>query len=119
MPRLADQIWRANTKRADARTFYCRITRQQFRELPLRWIATHSLDGPALSFAPDDQAPAAVAAARIEELAGWLRKTREVQKRIGLARAIREQHLILVELARGYTWPGNPPGFIEFAPDGS
>lgn len=28
---------------------------------------------------------------------------------------VRRRHVALVNLAIGYTWPGNPPGWIEFA----
>jgi hypothetical protein len=100
----------------DPRTFCVRVSRRHFRELPLRFILIPTLDAPRLVFSDRDAPQAEVLKARIEEYrSAFFRASREGQRRLAIA--VRKPHLTRVALAVGYSWPGNPPGYIEFAPD--
>lgn len=99
----------------DLRTYLVPVTRQQFRELPLRNVLIPALDAPALRFEDRHAGRAACLASQIEHQGGLYRRTADPFKRRSLANYIRRLHLRRVSLAVGYTWPGNPPGWIEFA----
>jgi hypothetical protein len=122
----------------DPRTFYVSISRAQWRDLPYGTVidTAHDggpavwLDGPALVFPERRQL-------RVVELQGILARAvtryeqalaraisskslRDEVTRKALAdqqRYVRRCHVALVNLAIGYTWPGNPPGYIEFSDD--
>jgi hypothetical protein len=103
--------------RIDPRTLLTQITRAQFAALPLRFIVTPVLNGPTLVFSEKDQGRAEVFSSDIDLTRELLPRSRnrEVIKR--LSRAARVAHEKRVAMAVGYTWPGNPPGHIEFADD--
>lgn len=103
----------------NGRTYLLRISRRDFEELPLRFVLIPALDGPRLVFNRCEQGRAAVLEARIAEFAEVFPRTRDGKKRARLARAVRDLHRNLVEIAVGYSWPGNPPGYIKFHPEGS
>lgn len=102
---------------ADLRTFFVRLSRQQFRELPLRFVLVPTLDGPRLIFPPEHQAQANVLQADLDVYRERYARTRKRKKRMQIVGAVRLAHLWRVRLACGYSWPTNPPGWIEFAPD--
>lgn len=99
----------------DLRTYFFHVTRQQFREVPLRNVLIPTLDGPVLVFEERHQPRAAVLAAQIQDQGALYRRAFDPFKRRSFANYIRRLHLRRVSLAVGYTWPGNPPGYIEFA----
>ena len=102
----------------DLRTFTVPITRAQFRALSLEFILTPVLDGPVLVFSTEDQPRASVCNAELDQWReAWphAKRNRESARRI--ERAVRTAHAWRVRHALGYTYPGNPPGYIEFAPD--
>lgn len=107
----------AATWSEDPRTFLVTVSRKQFRELPLRCVLIPTLGSPVLVFEPRRQARAACLASQIEHQAGLYRRAFEPRKRAALASYMRRLHLQRVGLAIGYTWPGNPPGYIEFGGD--
>lgn len=99
----------------DLRTYLQPVTRRAFRELPLRAILIPTLDAPALRFEERHAGRAACLAAQIEHQGALYRRTADPFKRRSLASYIRRLHIRRVSIAVGYTWPGNPPGWIEFA----
>lgn len=101
--------------RIDPRTHLVRITRQELGAIPMRFILWPVLDGPVLVFAPADMPEAELAQEWITGFRESVSRTVRAEKRKRLFRAARDWHLTRVQLARGYTWPGNPPGWIEFA----
>jgi hypothetical protein len=102
----------------DPRTFTVPISRAQFRALQFRFILIPVLDGPVLVFSPEDQPQASVYNAELDLWReAWPRAKRNAQTARRIARAVRKAHGWRVSHALGYTYPGNPPGHIEFAPD--
>ena len=100
----------------DPRTCTVPISRAQWLALPFRFILIPVLDGPVLVFSTEDQPRASVYNAELDQWReAWPRARREARPRI--ARAVRKAHSWRVHHALGYTYPGNPPGFIEFAAD--
>ena len=99
----------------DPRTLLCHVTRQQFREVPLRFVLIPSLDAPVLVFEEHTHPRAAVLEAQIHDQGIRYRKAWDPFKRRSVGSYIRRLHIRRVSLAVGYTWPGNPPGYIEFA----
>lgn len=107
----------------DPRTFLISLSRQQWRALPLAFVVYPTLDGPILVF-PDRRIDAAErlqldVLQLFEQWKSAYSSDRERMQRMrtSLTWRIRRKHLARVSLACGYTWPGNPPGYIEFAPD--
>lgn len=101
----------------DLRTFFVPISRKRLRELPMRFVVIFALDAPLLVFECRDLG-------RVQQLQEWIkrdfqlrRRAYDVERKKYFARKIRDNWLCLVALAIGYTWPGNPPGWIEFAAD--
>lgn len=111
--------WERSTRtpriRIDPRTITTRITRAQFASIPLRFVLTPVLDGPVLAFHIEDRGHAEVLSAELDVWRELLPRSRsqEVIKRTSWA--ARHAHKQLVALAVGYTWPGNPPGYIQFS----
>jgi hypothetical protein len=99
------------------RTFAVSLSRESWRRLPLEHLVsiTPTLNGPWLVFDDEKVGIAACAQERLRWLMQRYQRTYDVKKRIALARRIRKGRSFLVALAVGYTWPGNPPGWIEFA----
>jgi hypothetical protein len=95
------------------RTFLISLTRDAWRRLPLANVVRPTLDGPVLVFTNTQRAQELQG--RIDELHVRYRRAFDVKTRKVLALRIRKAHLARVSLACGYTWPGNPPGHIEFA----
>lgn len=115
---MTDELLETRRPLENPRTFLVRVSRRQFRELSLRFVLVPTLDGPRLVFPPGaDQALATVLDAELDTWREARTKTRNPEKLKRIARAARDAHLRRVELAIGYTWPGNPPGHIAFAPD--
>jgi len=103
--------------RENPRTFLLSLSRDAWRRLPLANVVTPTLDGPALVFSGRRAARAEELQGRLEQLHAQYRRAFDSKARKVLALRIRKVHLARVSLACGYTWPGNPPGHIEFAPD--
>lgn len=118
------------------RTFLVAISRAQWRDMAYGAIADVApdggpavwLDGPVLVFPSRRQLRAielqnilarAVAryhAALHRSIAKNELATVEARQLLqDLQKYVRRCHVALVNLAIGYTWPGNPPGHIEFA----
>lgn len=99
----------------DPRTLTTKITRDQFAAVPLRFVLTPVLNGPQLVFRAQDQGHAEVLSAELDVWREQLPRSRnrDVIKRVSWA--ARQAHKKRVALAVGYTWPENPPGYIEFA----
>jgi hypothetical protein len=94
-------------------------TRQHFRELPLDWILTPSLDGPILVFpASDAQCEASTLEAEITELRQKFRKAFTPEHIKAISREARRLQMRRVKLACGYRWNGmRLERYVEFAPD--
>jgi hypothetical protein len=130
----------AATWSEDPRTFVLPLTRQAFRDLPLEHmicLPCPSLDRPVLVFDERHRADANYWRAELEDperksLRTQYQKAKanvqraqgdaaQLQKAMGplkrIIREVRKFHARRVRLAIGYTWPGNPPGWIEFADD--
>ena|ERR1700731_5214300 len=102
----------------DPRTFTVPISRAQFRALQFRFILIPVLDGPVLVFSNEHQPRASVYSAELDQWReAWPRAKRNRDARRRISRAVRKAHDWCVSHAVGYTYPGNPPGHIEFAPD--
>ena len=104
----------------DPRTFTFAISREDWRRLSLERALIHTLDGPRLVFRGENQQWAELHKDDLNRLAEQLRKAgRRIpkQRRQGMLARARRLHVQRVDLAVGYTWPKNPPGWIEFAPD--
>ena len=102
----------------DLRTLTVSISRAQWRALPLRFILTPVLDGPVLVFSTEDQPRASVYNAELDQWReAWPRASRNRDAARRIARAARKANAWRVTHALGYTYPGNRPGYIEFAPD--
>lgn len=101
------------------RTFLIALSRRQWCELPHELITreTFVLDGPLLVFAENDLPRVAELEGNIEFAHALYRRAYDGAIRAHQANVVRKKHIELVNLALGYTWPGNPPGHIEFAPD--
>lgn len=100
------------------KTFYVALSRAQWRELPFAAFADAGWIGqPSLVFDELDELTAMRLQLDIERLAAKRRRAWKPEMRRYLAMLMRRKHLARVALAVGYTWPGNPPGHIEFAPD--
>ena len=98
------------------KTFLVAISRAQWRGLPLEFITgPGTLGQPHLVF--DDELVAVALQLDIDRLHAKRTRSWKGDERRYLAMLIRRKHLARVALAVGYTWPGNPPGHIEFAPD--
>jgi hypothetical protein len=102
----------------DPRTCHVPITRAQWLAIPFRFILIPVLDGPVLVFSTEDQPRASVYNAELDQWReAWPRAKRNPQAARRIARAVRKAHMWRVNHALGYTYPGNPPGYIEFAAD--
>lgn len=100
------------------RTFCISISRQAMRELPFSFVLLPVLScAPVLVFDDRRQGLAVVEQRRIDELVKPLMRARDGKLIREMKATVRRAHLTRVALAIGYTWPGNPPGYIEFAPD--
>lgn len=120
----------------DPRTFYVRISRQQWCDIPFGELVDVGadggpavwLDGPSLVFPERRQLVAIERELRLQRAVERYRHARsravassafgdvETRKTLaGLQSYIRRCHVSIVNLAVGYTWPRNPPGYIEFA----
>jgi hypothetical protein len=94
------------------------ISRAEFRALPFRFILIPVLDGPVLVFPEEHQPHASVYNAELDQWReAWPRARRKAESARRIVRAVRKAHIWRVNHAVGYTYPGNPPGHIEFAPD--
>jgi hypothetical protein len=99
------------------RTFLIHLSRHAWRRLPLANVVRPTLDGPILVFSGARAARAEELQGRLDDLHVRYKRAFDPQARKVLLLRIRKVHLARVALACGYTWPGNPPGHIEFAPD--
>lgn len=99
------------------RTFVVALSRRQWRDLPFDDIVRFTLDGPVLVFNERAAAAAVDKQLEIDELhAQWKQLIKFEPLRLPpIAARIHKLHGQRVALACGYTWPGNPPGHIEFA----
>lgn len=102
------------------RTFTIAITRQQWRDLPFELITgeTCVLDGPILKFAERDLLLLEDRESALDLHLKMYRRALRTGVSTAIAHGadqIRRAHIAIVNLAIGYTWPGNPPGHIEFA----
>jgi hypothetical protein len=100
------------------RTFLTPIARSDWRRMPLEFVVLPTLDAPVLVFADKHSARAEYLQADIQKMDQRRRRKRATQDfraAAAIANQIRRAHLRRVSLAIGYTWPGNPPGHIEFA----
>jgi hypothetical protein len=102
----------------DLRTFIGRVSRAQFRKLPVRFVLYPVLDGPVLCFPPELEPSAQCWGAEISVLREQLARTRDRKRWLGMAHRVRVLHLRRVEAAYGYTWPGSLGRYaVEFSPD--
>lgn len=104
----------------DPRTYWVALSREDWRRLPLARVLTVTLDAPRLVFRSTNQQWAELAKDDIAEIAEQIRHAGPsfpLQRRKGLLARARRLHIQMVDLATGYTWPRNPPGWIEFASD--
>jgi hypothetical protein len=102
----------------DPRTGTVPISRAQWRALSLEFILTPVLDGPVLVFSTELQPQASVYNAEIDQWReAWPLARRNPESARRIEHAVRKAHAWRVRAALGYTYPGNPPGHIEFAPD--
>lgn len=105
------------------RTFLVSLTRQQWRALPLNFVVYPTLDGPVLVFPEHRVDRAEYLQLEVLQLFEQWKSAFSAdplqmhRMRKALAWRMRCKYLERVSLACGYTWPGNPPGHIEFAPD--
>jgi hypothetical protein len=119
LPLAPPQIRNRRVFIENPRTFAISISRQQFRELPFTVVLLGVLsNAPRLVFSERDAPQADVWQAEIDwrvlpymraREREWWSRVREIRTRV------MRYHLDRVALAIGYTWPGNPPGHIEFA----
>jgi hypothetical protein len=100
----------------DPRTYYVALSREDWRHWPMTRILTHTLDGPRLVFRGTNQHWAELLKDDIAAIADLVAHTHLAEKRRrGVIARARRLHIQMVELAVGYTWPRNPPGWVEFA----
>jgi hypothetical protein len=94
------------------------LTREDWRRLPLSRVLTHTLNAPRLVFRGEGQQWAELLKDDIAEIAEQLSHAGPsfpLQKRKGLLARARRLHIERVDLAVGYAWPGDPPGWTEFS----
>jgi hypothetical protein len=102
----------------DPRTWWLALSREDWRRFPLSRVLTHTLDGPALVFRGTNQHWAELLKDDLSEIAEQLRHAgpgMPLHRRKGMLARARRLHVQRVDLAVGYTWPRNPPGWIEFS----
>lgn len=101
----------------DPRTYYVSLSREDWRRFPLSRVLIHTLDGPRLVHRGENQKWAELIKDDIAQIAEQLAHAGPqfpLHRRKGMLARARRLHIQAVDLAVGYTWPRNPPGWIEF-----
>lgn len=114
--RVTDRL--APVRDPDPRTFYVRISREELRLIPINRVLIPTLDGPVLVFRGTNQQWAELLKDDLNSIADLMRargRSMPPKQRHGILARARRLHVQRVDLAVGYTWPRNPPGYIEFA----
>jgi hypothetical protein len=100
------------------RTYLGRFTRDDWRTMPTDRVIFPTLNAPVLVFAEKDQPWAECIKAELNEITEYAVRRRSHlrsdKKFRGMLERARRLHLQRVELAVGFRWPQDLPGWTEF-----